>query len=78
MADKKPKSWWDSDNRWAYLKVGLIYFTLPSKVYEIAHKRSSANTHERLIRGRLLEMGVLRNQSTPSEHDKIDLEKGHI
>jgi hypothetical protein len=79
MTESKKKSWWNSANRWAYLKVGLIYFTTPNRVYEIAHKRSSANTHERMIRARLLDMGVLRNQnSSQSDSDRIDLNNGHI
>jgi len=79
MANTNKKNWWNSANRWAYLKVGLIYFATPSRVYEIAHKRSSANTHERMIRARLLDLGVLRNQTnTSSSSDNIDLEKGHI
>lgn len=79
MADNKKKNWWNSANRWAYLKVGLIYFALPGKVYVIAHKRSSSNTRERMIRGRLYELGILRNQvNTESDSDKIDLETGHI
>lgn len=79
MSDSKKKSWWNSSNRWAYLKVGFICFASPAKVYEIAHKRSSSNTREKMIRAHLLELGVLRNQvNTKSEHDNIDLENGHI
>lgn len=77
MADNKTKSWKNSANKWAYLKVAIIYFTTPSKVYEIAHKSRGNNMRERLIRGRLVEMGVLRRESSNKRSD-IDLENGHI
>ena len=77
MADNKTKSWKNSANKWADLKVAIIYFTTPSKVYEIAHKSRGNNMRERLIRGRLVEMGVLRRESSNKRSD-IDLENGHI
>ena len=77
MADSNTKSWKNSANKWAYLKVAIIYFTTPSKVYEIAHKSRGTNMRERLIRGRLVEMGVLRRESSNRRSD-IDLENGHI
>ena len=77
MADSNKKSWRNSSNKWIYLKIAIIYFTTPSKVYEIAHKTRGANMRERAIRGRLVERGVLsRGNSSPN--NGIDLEKGHI
>lgn len=77
MADSKKKSWRNSSNKWIYLRIAIIYFTTPSKVYEIAHKTRGASMKERAIRGRLVEMGVLsREKSSPNSG--IDLEKGHI
>ena len=77
MEENTTKSWRKSANKWVYLKVAIIYFTTPSKVYEIAHKSRGNNMRERLIRGRLVEMGVLRRESSKSESN-IDLENGHI
>ena len=77
MADNNTKSWKNSANKWAYLKVAIIYFTTPSKVYEIAHKSRGNNMRERIIRGRLVEMGILRRESSNKRSD-IDLENGHI
>ena len=58
MAENKNKSWRNSSNKWAYLKVAF-------------HLR------ERMIRGRLVELGVLKRDSNNS-HNNIDLENGHI
>lgn len=77
MTKDKAKSWINSSYRWAYLKVAIIYFTTPSKVYEIAHKNRASSMRERIIRGRLVEMGVLRRESSNYKSD-IDLENGHI
>lgn len=77
MADDKVKKWYNSANKWAYFKVAMIYFTSPSKVYTIAHKTRGANMRERIIRGRLVAMGVLRRESDTYKSD-IDLDKGHI
>ena len=77
MADSNKKSWRNSSNKWIYLKIAIIYFTTPSKVYEIAHKSRGSNMRERIIRGRLVEMGVLR-RDTSSQRADFDLENGHI
>ena len=77
MADNATKSWRKSPNKWVYIKLAIIYFTTPSKVYEIAHKSRGSNMRERIIRGRLVEMGVLRRYSSSQRAD-FDLENGHI
>ena len=77
MADNTTKSWRKSPNKWVYIKLAIIYFTTPSKVYEIAHKSRGSNMRERIIRGRLVEMGVLRRDSSSQRAD-FDLENGHI
>ena len=77
MAESKNKSWKTSPNKWKYLKIAIIYFTTPSKVYEIAHKSRGASMRERIIRGRLVEMGVLTRDKSNSKSD-IDLENSHI
>lgn len=77
MADNTTKSWRKSPNKWVYIKLAIIYFTTPSKVYEIAHKSRGSNMRERIIRGRLVEMGVLRRDSSDQRAD-FDLENGHI
>lgn len=77
MAEEKKKSWKTSNNKWKYLKIALLYFTSPSKVYEIAHKSRGASMRERIIRGKLVEMGVLSRDKNNSRSD-IDLENSHI
>lgn len=77
MADEKKKSWKTSANKWKYLKLAILYLTTPSKVYEIAHKSRGASMRERIIRGRLVEMGVLSRDKSNSKSD-IDLENSHI
>ena len=77
MSENKQKSWKNSPNKWAYLKIAIIYFTTPAKVYEIAHKSRGTTMRERIIRGRLVEMGILRRDSSNQRSD-IDLENGHI
>lgn len=77
MADNATKTWRNSPNKWAYLKLAIIYFTSPSKVYEIAHKSRGVNMRERIIRSRLVEMGILRRDSANQKPD-FDLENGHI
>lgn len=77
MADNNIKSWRNSTNKWAYIKVAFIYFTTPGKVYEIAHKNRASTMRERIIRARLVEMGVLRRDSSNIKPD-IDLDNGHI
>ena len=77
MANEKSTNWKNSSNKWAYLKLAFIYFTKPSKIYEIAHKSRGANMRERMIRGRMVAMGILRNDSNNKSND-IDLETGHI
>lgn len=77
MAENKSKSWKTSANKWKYLKLALLYFTTPSKVYEIAHKSRGASMKERIIRGRLVEMGVLSRDKNNAKSD-IDLENSHI
>lgn len=78
MAEGKKKSWKTSPNKWAYLKLAIIYFTKPSRVYEIAHKSRGASMRERIIRGRLVEMGILTKDGGKSKRSDIDLENGHI
>ncbi|MBR6991173.1 MAG: hypothetical protein IKH97_03015 [Bacteroidales bacterium] len=46
-------------------------------MYEIAHKSRGASMRERIIRGRLVEMGVLSRDKNTSKSD-IDLENSHI
>ena len=58
--------------------MAILYFTTPSKVYEIAHKSRGANMRERIIRGRLVEMGVLSRDKNNSNKSDIDLENSHI
>ena len=77
MSEKKQKTWKNSANKWAYLKIAILYFTTPAKVYEIAHKSRGTTMRERIIRGRLVEMGILRRYSSNRRSD-IDLENGHI
>lgn len=77
MAENKIKSWRNSSNKWAYLKVAFHFLTTPGKVYEIAHKTRGSNMRERMIRGRLVELGVLKRESNNSQNN-IDLENGHI
>lgn len=83
VAEEKPKtqkkstSWRDSKYKWKYLKVALLYFTTPTKVYEIAHKVRGSSMRDRIIRGRLVEMGVLSRESSHLKSD-IDLENGHL
>ena len=77
MAEETNKSWKTSNYKWKYLKLAIIYFTTPSKIYEIAHKTRGANMRERIIRGRLVEEGVLRRDKGTTKTD-IDLEKSHI
>ena len=59
------------------MKLALMYFTTPSKVYEIAHKSRGATMRERIIRGRLVEMGILSRDKSNVKSD-IDLENSHI
>jgi hypothetical protein len=77
MAEEKKKTWYNSSNRWIYLRVAFICLTTPSRVYELAHKSHSANMREKAIRGRLIEAGVMGNSNKDSSSN-IDLEKGHI
>lgn len=79
MAEEKNKSWKTSSNKWVYLKLAILYFTTPSKVYEIAHKSRGASMRERVIRGRLVELGVLtREKGNAKAKSDIDLENSHI
>ena len=79
MAEEKKKSWKTSPNKWIYLKLAILYFTTPSKVYDIAHKSRGASMRERVIRGRLVDMGVLtREKNSSKTKSDIDLENGHI
>ena len=79
MAEPQKKSWRNSPNKWAYIKLAILYFTTPAKVYEIAHKSRGASMRERIIRGRLVEMGILTKEgSSKSSKSSIDLENGHI
>lgn len=78
MSDVKKKSWKTSPNKWAYLKLAFIYFTTPSKVYEIAHKSRGSSMRERIIRGRLVEMGILTKGGNRNTNSDIDLENSHI
>ena len=77
MSDTKKKSWKTSPNKWVYLKLALLYFTTPSKVYDIAHKSRGSSMRERIIRGRLVEEGILTKESK-NNSGNIDLENGHI
>ena len=77
MAEENKKTWKTSANKWKYLKLAILYFTTPSKVYEIAHKSRGSNMRERIIRGRLVEMGVLSRDKSNNKSD-IDLENSHI
>ena len=77
MSEEVSKNWWNSSNRWTYLKIAFLSFTTPSRVYELAHKSHSANIREKVIRGRLIDAGVL-GISNSEESSKIDLDKGHI
>ena len=67
MSENKQKTWKNSANKWAYLKIAIIYFTTPAKVYEIAHKS----------RGTIMRERILRRDSSNQKSD-IDLENGHI
>ena len=75
---KQEKTWKTSTNKWKYLKLAILYFTTPSKVYEIAHKSRGASMRERIIRGRLVEMGVLSREKDNTAKSDIDLENSHI
>lgn len=77
MAKKKSKSWKASPNKWAYIKLAILYFTTPSRVYDIAHKSRGSNMRERVIRGRLVEMGILTKEGK-SNISNFDLENRHI
>ena len=77
MAENEKKSWKTSVHKWKYLKLAILYFTTPSKVYEIAHKSRGSSMRERIIRGRLVEMGVLSRDKNNAKND-IDLENSHI
>ena len=77
MAKNEKKSWKTSVHKWKYLKLAILYFTTPSKVYEIAHKSRGSSMRERIIRGRLVEMGVLSRDKNNAKSD-IDLENSHI
>lgn len=77
MKEETKKSWKTSNYKWKYLKLAIIYFTTPSNIYEIAHKTRGANMRERIIRGRLVEEGVLRRDKGDTKSD-IDLENSHI
>ena len=77
MAENEKKSWKTSVHKWKYLKLAILYFTTPSKVYEIAHKSRGSSMRERIIRGRLVEMGVLSRDKNNAKSD-IDLENSHI
>lgn len=77
MEEKVDKKWYNSSNKWVYLRVAFLSLTTPAKVYELAHKSHSANVREKIIRGRLLEAGVLSNNNS-NLNSNIDLEKGHI
>lgn len=80
MAEPQKKSWRTSPNKWAYIKLAILYFTTPAKVYEIAHKSRGTSMRERIIRGRLVEMGILTKEGKGSNKSSttIDLENGHI
>ena len=71
------KSWKTSDFKWTYLRVALLHLTTPKTVYEIAHKSRGANMRERIIRSRLVDLGVLRKDVADND-SKIDLDNGHI
>lgn len=77
MSEEVKKNWWNSSNRWTYLRIAFLSFTTPSRVYELAHKSHSSTIREKVIRGRLIEAGVL-GISNSEESSNIDLEKGHI
>ena len=77
MSDTQKKSWKTSPNKWIYLKLALLYFTTPSKVYDIAHKSRGSSMRERIIRGRLVEEGILTKESK-NNSSNINLENGHI
>lgn len=77
MSEEVSKNWWNSSNRWTYLKIAFLSFTTPSRVYELAHKSHSANIREKVIRGRLIDAGVL-GITNSEESSNIDLDKGHI
>ncbi len=77
MSDTKQKKWYNSSNRWAYLKVAFLCLTTPGRVYKLAHQSHSVTQREKIIRGHLLDAGVLSNKSE-GESTKIDLEQGHI
>ena len=77
MAKERMKSWKTSPNKCIYIKIALLYFTTPSKVYEIAHKSRGASMRERIIRGKLVEEGVL-TRDKKNEKSDIDLENSHI
>lgn len=77
MSEEKEKNWRNSKYKWAYLKVALIHFVKPSTVYEIAHRERGQSLRERNIRARLVQLGVLRRESSHQRPD-MDLEKGHI
>lgn len=77
MDEQKQKKWYNSSSRWVYLKVAFLCLSTPSKVYELAHKSHSTTPHEKMIRGRLLQAGILNTKTTGSS-EKIDLENGHI
>lgn len=77
MSEEVKKNWWNSSNRWTYLRIAFLSFTTPSRVYDLAHKSHSATIREKVIRGRLIEAGVL-GISNSEESSNIDLDKGHI
>lgn len=78
MAEEQKKSWYNSVHKWVYLKIALIYFTSPKRVYEIAHKSRGASIRERMIRARLINNGVLSKEKSNFEEDRVDLESRHL
>lgn len=38
------KNYWNSSNRWIYIRIAVCHFTTPSHVYDVAHK--SYNNYE--------------------------------
>lgn len=78
MDNKNTKSWKTSVHKWAYLKASIRFMLPPSKIYYIAHKDRAATVRERVIRGRLLRMGVLKDANNDNSPSNIDLNTGHI
>lgn len=77
MATNNKRTWRDSSYKWKYLKIAFLTLSTPGNVYRIAHLNHSSTTREHIIRGYLLEYGILSN-NVKNEVPDFDLENKHI